>query len=312
MDKEPQRGDFKANPALAPFLVEHDGRYYVKVPASRFCASLIVWIVVAIGLAKSISESTIVRWFKEHKIKPWQFRSWITPICIDTFLRGALPILELYSRIPLFGEYEEAWSVDEKTSIQVRSRASYEATSDGEPARIENTYVRNGVVQLYSALNVAKGLIRAKVTEGNESKCFIQFAQFLKALAEHSISQGKRVIHFLLDNASIHRPKSLESWLEANLEIPAGVQILVHWLPVRSSWLNQIEIWFSILQAKVLTPNFYKNIQALEQAILDFVTLYNLTARAFRWKYTADELYRKYGRELFPTIWPAGPGASIW
>lgn len=290
-------------PRIQPFLVNQEDQVFVKVPGSRFCASLISWLLSALGLVATVSESTVLRWFANHQIKPWQFRSWITPVCIDMFLERATPILDLYSRVHRMKDHEIAWSVDEKTSIQARARASYESSHLGEPVRLEATYKRAGVGQLYAGLDVGAGRIVADVIEGNEGKSFLHFGAFLLSLVDQSIARGKRVIHFVIDNSSIHRPRFLEDWLQENLRGRPGVTIIVHWLPVRSSWLNQIEIWFSILQAKVLTPNFLESFEEIRAAILGFALLYNQSAAPFKWTYTAQQLLNKYGRGGCDRIW---------
>lgn len=288
---------------LRPFLVNQDDKIFVRVPASRFCASLISWLLSSLGLVATISQSTVLRWFTSRQIKPWQFRSWITPVCIDKFLERATPILDLYNRVYRMKQHEVVWSVDEKTSIQARARASYESSHHGEPVRLEATYKRNGVGQLYSGLDVGVGRIVADVNEGSEGKSFLHFGAFLLKLVDESIARGKKTIHFVLDNSSIHRPKSLEDWLDDNLRGRSGVTIILHWLPVRSSWLNQIEIWFSILQAKVLTPNFFESFEEIRAAILGFVLLYNQSAAPFKWSYTTQALLNKYGRSRCERIW---------
>lgn len=261
---------------------------------------------MALGLVASLSKRTVARWLSSAKVKPWHFRSWITPKCIETFLERARPILDLYSSIKSLAlRGAIVWSADEKTSIQARSRDSYKPSAEGEPAHLESTYVREGAVQLFAAMNVLTGSVAARVVA---TKNFETWWGFLRSLIASSLQQGYKVIHLVLDNASIHRPKRLAEFIAQ--EFPEA-QVILHWLPVRSSWLNQIENYFSKIQTHVLTPNNYDSIAHLTETILKFIELWNLAPRPIQWTYTAAQLFRKYGRECAPRIW--GPGDSaIW
>lgn len=285
---------------------DEQGLWWICVPVSRLCSAIIALALAGLGVVTSLSKRTVARWLSSAKIKPWHFRSWITPKCIVTFLERARPILDLYASIKALGHRGEVvWSVDEKTSIQARSHDSYKASARGEPAHIESTYARGGAVQLFAALNVLTGYVAAQVVS---LKNFATFQEFLNSLVAQSIQLGHKVIHLILDNATIHRPKSLEELVGSAFP---DVTIVIHWLPVRSSWLNQIETYFSKVQTHVLTPNNYDCINHLTRTILAYIDLWNLAPRPIQWTYTAAELYRKYDRQLDPGIWSTR-GNSIW
>lgn len=285
---------------------DEQGNWWICVPVSRLCSTIIAWAIVALGLATSLSKRTVARWLSSACVKPWHFRSWITPKCLKTFLARARPILDIYSSIKSLAlRGEIVFSTDEKTSIQARSRDSYKPPGAGEPAHIENTYGREGAVQLFAAMNVLTGSVAAGVVS---MKNFDTWWEFLRSLITLSLQQGYKVVHLILDNASIHRPARLESLIE---ETFPGAKVLLHWLPVRSSWLNQIENYFSKIQTHVLTPNNYESVSQLTETIMKFIDLWNLAPRPIQWTYTAAQLFRKHGRELEPTIW-APWGATIW
>lgn len=284
---------------------EH-GNWWICVPVSRLCSTLIAWLLVALGVAATISKRTVARWLKAEGLKPWRFRSWITPKCLLTFLDRARPILDLYESIRSLGANEIVWSADEKPSIQARGRDSYKPSGKGEPAHLEATYTRNGAVQLFAAMNVLTGYVLAEV---KASKTFESFQNFLVTIATRSAELGFSVVHIILDNASIHRPQYLETWLA---ETFPELRVVIHWLPVRSSWLNQIENYFSKLQTHVLTPNFYDSIEWLTKVLLEYISLWNLAPRPINWTYTSTDLYRKYNRQIDPGIWGQPPGSTIW
>ena len=117
-------------------------------------------------------------------------------------------------------------------------------------------------------------------------------------------TQHKRLCQALIqlsaeDNGTTRAPKQLERWLrEQAAKEGWGVRFQVHWLLPNASWLDQIEMWFSILQRKLLHPNHFVSVAALEQAISDFISYYNQTAKPIKWTYTIEKLARKFGTHL--------------
>lgn len=263
----------------------------IVVPVSRFSAGMIAWLLVRLGVVAAISSRTIQRWLKADKLKPWRFRSWITPKDLAAFLARACDILDLYERVRAgeLTEKEIVYSVDEKTSIQARERPSYKPSGAGEPAHVEHTYRRRGAVRLTAALNVAIGTIFGVVTDGKGT--FQLFADFLTTLIGSAIDQGYERVHLILDNASTHRPKYLRTWLAQSFP---DVDVELHWLPVRSSWLNQIEIFFSLLQTQALTPNDFVDTDAVRDRILGYIDLRNEEPRPIDWTYTSAQLRVKH------------------
>lgn len=276
--------------------VDSNGQWWLRVPVSRFSSAIIAWLLVALGIVARISVQTVSRWLKSEKIKPWRFRTWITTMDLSTFLPRARAVLDLYARIRHLGPTEIAWSSDEKTSIQGRSRSHHEPCQPGRLARVENTYARQGAVQFLAALNVLTGKVLGIV---RENKKFIQFQDLIHLMVKESVSLGKTTIHLILDNGSTHRPKYLERWLD---EAFPDLTFHVHWLPVHASWLNQVEIFFSKLQTGALTPNNFSSLADLTRRILEFVGWSNIDPKPIDWTYTTNQLYSKYGRDP-QSIW---------
>ena len=264
----------------------------VVVPVSRFSAATIAATLVRLGVAAAISARTVARWLRADQLKPWRFRSWITPKDLTTFLERACPVLDLYERVATGAvrSGEVVLSVDEKTSIQARAHATYKPAGRGEPAHLEHTYKRRGAVHLIAALSVVTGVVSGTVVA---DKRFVEFAAFLRPLLTTVLQQGARRIHLILDNGSTHRPKYLAQWMAENFP---GVLVELHWLPVRSSWLNQVEIFFGILQQQALTPNDFPSTAAVTHRILDFIAYRNEHARPIAWTYTSRQLRAKHER----------------
>lgn len=290
-----------------PWLRWHDDLgLCLHLPFSRLSAAWIAWILAAVGLVESVSKRTVQRWLAADKIRPWRFRSWITPKDLPTFLKKATAVLDLYARVQagLLEPHETVQSLDEKTSIQARRHDTYMPPKKGKPARVQHTYKRMGAVQLFAALDVATGRVFGQL---HPNKPFVVFAQFLSDLILGLVASGKRKIHLILDNGSTHRPKHLEEWLKKWLQENqlTDVEVIVHWLPVRSSWLNQVEIFFSMLQLQALTPNNFASLADLSARILDYIALRNLQPTPIKWSYTSADLRKQFDKPPAP---PPEPG----
>jgi hypothetical protein len=125
----------------------------------------------------------------------------------------------------------------------------------------------------------------------------VDFQAFLlEVIVPEALRREVHTLALILDNSTTHAPKQLERWLKEQIETHGwALSIQVYWLPVNASWLDQIEIWFSILQRKLLQPNHFESLEVLKQTILDFIGYYNQTAKAIQWSYTVEKLEQKLG-----------------
>jgi len=237
------------------------------------------------GLVAEISGATLWRWLSSDALRPWQHRSWIFPRDPDFAVKAGL-ILDLYSRIwqgiPL-GSDDFVISADEKTSVQARRRKqSTLPMASNRPMRIEHEYFREGAWTYLAAWDVH----RAKVFGRCEAKTGIAPVNRLvsEVMSQEPYKSASRVF-WIMDNCSAHRGKKAADRLRSqwpNL-------LLIH-TPIHASWLNQIEIYFSIVQRKVLTPNDFKSLAELEQRLLAFQRYYEQTAKPFKWTFTRGDL----------------------
>jgi hypothetical protein len=257
------------------------------IPLSRWSAEDIVNYVRQSGLVATISGSTVWRWLHEDAIKPWQHRCWIFPRD-PNFAAKAGRILDLYHRVwngRRLKEDEFVLSADEKTSIQARARrhSTYPA-QPGSPMKVEHEYKRCGAWAYIAALDVH----RAKVFGlCNHRGGILPFDRLVEqVMSQDPYNQARRVF-WIVDNGSAHRGLKSVDRLQgryANLT-------LVH-SPLHASWLNQIEIYFSILQRKALTPNDFPSLEALRERILGFQQYYEEILKPFEWKFTRKDLNR--------------------
>jgi hypothetical protein len=255
------------------------------LPLSRFSLSDIRTEVLAQGIVAQISGSTLWRWLSSDAIRPWRHRSWIFPRDPE-FVKKAAPVLDLYEglwRGRSLSANEFVLSADEKTSIQARIRKHRTLPpSEGRPAYVEHEYQRGGALNYLAAWDVH----RARIIGRCEPKTGIaSFDRLVEQVMSQQPYRSADRVFWVVDNCSSHRGQKASERLKANWPNT----VLIH-LPVHASWLNQIEIYFSILQRKVLTPNTFTSLAELEEHILAFQARYNQIASPFRWTFTRKNL----------------------
>jgi len=237
------------------------------------------------GLVASISGSTLWRWLHQDAIRPWYHRSWIFPRDPD-FATKAGRVLDLYARQwqgRALREDEFVISADEKTSIQARRRKHPTHTCRPRtPMHVEHEYRRCGAWTYMAALDVHQARVFGRCEQQNGIAPFGRLVE--QVMTRPPYNQDRRVF-WIVDNCSAHRGVKAAERLR-NL-YPRLV--LVH-APIHASWLNQVEIYFSIVQRKVLRPNDFPNLDALAERLLDFQSYWENSAQPFQWKFTRKDL----------------------
>lgn len=255
------------------------------VPLSRWSAAELADEAVGAGIVTDISASTVARWLATDAIKPWRHRSWIFPRDPD-FAAKAAVVLDLYTGVwqgePL-GEGDYVISADEKTSVQARCRC-HPTLPPGRARgmRVEHEYDRGGALAYLAALDVGSGKVIGRCAPTTGIAPFAAPAE--QVMTTEPYASARRVF-WIVDNGSSHRGRAAvdrirNAWPTARL---------VH-LPTHASWLNHVEIFFSIVQRKVLTPNDFYDLADIEDRLLAFQDRYNFTARPFNWRYTRHDL----------------------
>jgi transposase len=233
-----------------------------------------------------VSASSVLRILAEHPVKPWQYQSWIYPRDPD-FEAKAKVILDLYQgfyRDEPLGPDDRILSFDAKPQINARRRLHPAMpAAPGRPVRYEHEYKRQGSLALLAGLDVHTGQVFASTPLTTGIKPFMDLAGQVMARPEYKNAPRVFVI---VDNGSDHRGQSATDRL-AKAHPNA---IMIH-TPVHASWLNQIEIFFSVIQKKVVTPNDFASLEELSATLLAFTGRYNQTARPFSWKFTAADLH---------------------
>jgi transposase len=258
-----------------------------NVPLGRWSLAELREELLASGLVAEVSTATVRRWLAEDAIKPWQHRSWISPRAPD-FAAKAGVVLDLYGRRfagRVLRPDEFVISADEKTSIQARCRC-HPTLPPGRARvmRVEHEYERGGALAYLAAWDVHRARLfgRCEPTTGIQP-----FGRLVAQVMTCEPYASARRVFWIVDNGSSHRGKASIQRLEgewANLR-------LVH-LPIHASWLNQIEIYFSVVQRKVVSPNDYADLAEVEGRLLAFQRRYEQTAAPFNWRFTRSDLDR--------------------
>jgi len=218
-------------------------------------------------------------------LKPWQHRSWIS-VRDPQFAATAAPVLDLYAETwngqPL-GSNDYVICADEKTSIQARCRCHPTLPPGKARAmRTEHDYDRGGALAYLAAWDVHRGRVMGRCEDTTGIAPFARLVE--QVMTTEPYASADRVF-WIVDNGSSHRgaasvTRMATAWPNARL---------LH-LPAHASWLDQAELYFSIVQRKVLTPNDFTDLDQIRDRLAAFETHYNAIARPFTWTFTRTDL----------------------
>jgi transposase len=256
------------------------------LPLGRFTRTELHRLVIERGVTEA-SASTVWRWLHEDAIRPWQVRSWIFRRDPD-FLAKASRALDLYERRfegSRLRPDEYVISADEKSQLQALGRRHPTMPPrPGHPLRYEFEYRRGGTLAYLAAWDVHHANLFGRVEEKTGIEPFKRLVE--EVMGSEPYASAKRVF-WIVDNGSSHAGRASIERLEGrwkNLR-------LIH-LPIHASWLNQIELYFSIVQRKALSPNDLGSLEELSERLLAFQERYARIARPFEWTFTRADLER--------------------
>jgi DDE superfamily endonuclease len=255
------------------------------VPLGRWSLQELHDELLATGPVDAVSTTTLWRWLHQDALQPWRHHAWIFPRD-PAFATKAARVLDPYQRVfdgvPL-GADQDVISAAEQPQIQARCRCHPTLPTGVAPTmRVAHEYERRGALAYLAAWEVhhARLFGRCEPTTG-----VVPFGRLVaQVMTVEPYASAERVF-WVVDNGSSHRGQASVKRLEGawpNLR-------LVH-LPVHASWLNQIEIYFSIVQRKVLTPNDFLDPAEVEHRLLAFQRRYEQTAVPFDWRSTKTDL----------------------
>ena len=275
------------------------------LPLSRWSSTDLASEVVHRGLADAISATTVRRWLNADAIKPWQHRSWIFPRDPD-FAAKAGRVLDLYARAwdgaPL-GADEYVISADEKSQLQaLRRRHRGQPPAPGRTRRVEFEYRRGGTLAYFAAYDVHRAHVIGQIAAKTGIEPFTDLVE--QVMTTEPYASARRVF-WVVDNGSSHNGQA--SIDRMNAAWPTAT--LVH-LPIHASWLNQVEIYFSILQRKAISPTDFADLDHLAERVLAFEDHYNTAAEPFDWTYTRNDLNAFLRRLTLPEQTTPQPTAA--
>ncbi len=255
------------------------------LPLARWSVAELRREAIAHGIVAQISGTTLWRWLSQDALRPWRHRCWIFPRD-PNFAAKAGPILDLYQRRwkgAVLAPRDYVLCTDEKTSIQARRRTHRSLPpAPGRPAYVEHEYARKGAWAYLAAWDVH----RAKLFGRCEHKTGIApFERLVAQVMRQQPYRSARRVFWIADNGTSHRGKSASARLRARWPNI----VLVH-TPVHASWLNQIEVYFSIVQRKLLTPNDFRSLTNLRRELMNFQNRYEQSAKPFEWTFTRRDL----------------------
>lgn len=266
-----------------PLIYGHDDRLRIvkticdtpPEPASR-------WTMDAVSQTLAdevgISASQVWRVCTGLDLKPWQVRSWMTSHDPDFWAKAA-DVCGLYLDPP---ENAIVYSIDEKSGMQAKSRKNLTKPAiPGAPARQEFEYVRHGTAVLFAALEVHDGGVDGWVADSTRSENFVAFLSDLVAKNPKEIE-----LHCIVDNLSAHSTEAVEEFLDD----PEHHHVFLHNTPTHASWLNQVELFLSIVSRRLLKHGEFASVDDLATKLIAFIDDYNRSAKPFRWTYDGRPL----------------------
>jgi transposase len=236
------------------------------------------WSVRRLAAATGVSPTTVHRIWREHKLKPHQVRSF--KFSKDPRLaEKIIDVVGLYMDPP---KGALVLCVDEKTQIQALDRTQPTLPiKPGKAQRMTHDYKRNGTTSLYAALEVATGEVTGACYPKHRHQ---EFLAFLNQLVR---AYPRRPLHVVLDNSSTHSTPEVTKWLARHKRVH------FHFTPTSASWMNMVEIWFSILTTQHVRRGVYHDVPELIAAIEYFIDSYNQRAQPFIWTKTPDQILAK-------------------
>ncbi len=229
------------------------------------------WSCRRLAKALGINHMLVARVWNRAGLKPHHIRRYMASNDPD-FESKAADIIGLYMNPP---QHAAIFSVDEKTAIQALDRLDpVLPLSPGRAERHGFEYYRHGTLSLYAALKTSTGNVIGKTAARHTSE---EFVAFLSQIV--SSEPRNKEIHLIADNLSAHKTKAVQCFLA---EHP---KVTMHYTPTYSSWLNQVEIWFSKIERQVIARGIFTSVADLSRKLLRYIGKYNKDAKPIKWKY---------------------------
>ncbi|MBS2966857.1 IS630 family transposase [Actinocrinis puniceicyclus] len=242
------------------------------------------WSRASMAKRSGLSKSTVGRIWHDFELKPHRtdgFKISTDPQFVDK----VVDVVGLYHNPP---QNAVVFCVDEKSQIQALDRSQpVLPMMPGMPERRTHDYARNGITSLFAAFNIDDGTVISEIRRRHRA---VEYKKFLVAIDK--AVPDELDVHLVVDNLSTHKTPAIKAWLARH------PRFHVHFTPTGSSWINQVERWFSHMTTQLLQRGVYKNVQALEKDIRGWIKLWNEDPRPFVWKKTAEEILTSLAKYL--------------
>jgi hypothetical protein len=256
-----------------------------ELPLSRFSLADLLPVVRCEAGLEALSRSSLARFLREDALKPWQYHYWLFPRDPE-FVSRACVVLDLYAGFwegQALGDNDYVLSADEKSGLQILQRCHPGRPAiPAHPMQVEFEYDRLGTLAYHAVWDVFRGKVFGQVVPTTSiATCNGLVHQVMDSTPYTAAGR----VFWIVDSGCAHHRTTFPARLKSMYANAIAVS-----LPTHASWLNQIELFFSIVQRKVLTPLEVTDEAALTQRLLAFQTYYAKTAKPFTWRFTAKDL----------------------
>lgn len=251
---------------------------------------------------QTLAASTVWEILNRDALKPWQYRSWIFPRDPEFAARAGV-VLDLYQRVyqgePL-GERDFVFSGDEKPGLLLRSRCHPTVDpTPGHPGLREFEYRRHGTAVLLALLEVGSGRVFHQTVPKNGIE---PFRALLQAVVQQEPYRQARRLFLVVDNGGSHSRQKFQSRLDAWFPRPEYPELVAVHLPKHASWLNQVELFFSLVGRKALRTFECKDRATMAAHLDRFIAAHNEDPQPFHWRFTKEALAERMLRWPDPTV----------
>jgi transposase len=252
-----------------------DRRRVVEIACTGAPEAETHWSIRTLAKATGVGRETVRAILREAYLRPHRLGTF-TRSNDPEFRVKLMDVIGLYTDPP---ENAVVLCVDEKTQVQAldRTQPALPMRPD-QIARRTHDYKRNGTTQLFAALDVAAAQVQARCQDRHRSQDFLRF---LNGVVRRYRQES---IHVVLDNVSSHKSKEVRRWMESH------PRVFFHFVPTYSSWLNLVELFFSLVQTKVVARGVFPSKSDLVAKLLDFVDKFNREGKRFQWTKSPDEI----------------------
>ena len=252
----------------------------LKPPPNRL--GVTHWSTRLLARHLKISDATVAKAWRDYRVQPWRAQSF--RFSTDPELVGKVTdVVGLYLSPP---QNAVVLCVDEKSQIQALDRtAPILPLRPGLPERRSHDYVRHGTTTLFAALEIATGKVTGACKPRHRNT---EFLTFLRQVAR---AYPQVPLHLVMDNYAAHKHPNVRAWLAAN------PRVSVHFTPTHASWMNLVEVWFSMIERQAIHRGTFASVKDLNAKIRGYITGWNDRSHPFVWTKTAEQILNKANRK---------------